>query len=136
MWHTMHSMSSLAQNIRDRARREYVIPAERRGEHTLTIVVGDLVKAMELRNRTPAVCTALASRLFLRENHLVLESREGPPSGLSTTTRFTYRIVAGDEGSAQADPFEGFRGAGREMFKQLGGGEAFIREEREAFGRE
>jgi hypothetical protein len=129
-------MSSLAQEIRDRARREYVIPAERRGEQLLTIVVGDLVKAMELRNRTPAVCTALASRLFLRENHLVLESREGPPSGLSTTTRFTYRLLVGAGAQAFEGPFEGLRGAGRETFRSLGGGEAFIREEREAFGKE
>jgi hypothetical protein len=52
----------------------------------------------------------------------------------STTVTFSYRII--DDGGRQnapepdADPFRRLRGVAKEVFRSLGGGEAFLRGER------
>ena len=125
---------SHAERVREHARREYIEPARRRHESTISIVAGEVQKAVRLSNRVPLVCQALKSHKFLDENHLVLEKWEGPPSGMSTTVTFTYRLLdaAGQLPSPRADwPFLRLRGIGKEVFQSLGGGEAFIRKERE-----
>jgi hypothetical protein len=122
--------------VRHYAREAYVTPAKRRGESEIRIVVGDIQKAVGLTNRVPLVCQALQSRKFLEENHLILERREGPPSGLSTTVTFTYRVDEEDPKNASESsmsPLLELWGAGSEVFKSLGGGEAFIRGERRRF---
>jgi hypothetical protein len=122
--------------IRDYARREYIEAARRRREATVQIVAGDVHKALHLSNLVPAVCQALSSRRFLEENRIALESRVGPPSGLSTTVRFTYRLLGEKGASDSADsrsPFLGMRGIAKQVFQALGGGEAFIRAERDQF---
>ncbi|MCX6628634.1 MAG: hypothetical protein NTW28_13505 [Candidatus Solibacter sp.] len=93
-------------------------------------------KAVRLSNRVALVCQALKSHKFLNENHLVLEKWDGPPSGMSTTVIFTYRLLeeAGQTSSESVEwPFLRLRGIGKEVFRSLGGGEAFIRKEREQF---
>jgi hypothetical protein len=126
----------LTDQVRDYARRKYIDAARRRGESVVQIVAGDVHKALGLSNRVPVVCNALSSKSFLEENKIVLESREGPPSGLSTTVRFTYRLLdqkgAADEGVSRS-PFLGLRGIAKRVFQELGGGEAFIRAERDQF---
>jgi len=124
-----------SKRIREYARREYIEPARQRGEITVRIVAGDVHKALRLQNRSPQVCSALRSRKFLEENHLALEKAEGPPRGMSTTMKFTYRVLdVGPAGRiASEDPLMRLKGIGRELFKSLGGGEAFIRHEREHF---
>ena len=124
-------------DIREYARAKYVEPARARHESTIRIVAGEVHKGVRLSNRVPQVCQALKSQKFLNENHLVLEKLEGPPSGLSTTVTFTYRLLdeAGQPpviGSADWS-FGGLRGIAKDVFKSLGGGEAFIRKERERF---
>ena len=84
----------------------------------------------------PLICQALKSQKFLDDNHLVLEKWEGPNSGIGRTVTYTYRLL--DEadripGLPQDDPFLRLRGIGKEVFQSLGGGEAFIRKEREEF---
>ena len=125
---------SLTDQIRDHARRQYVEAARRRRERVVQIVAGDVHKALGLSNRVPVVCNALSSKSFLEENKLALERREGPPSGLSTTVRFTYRLLE-EKGAAHASPspFLGLRGVAKQVFQALGGGEAFIRAERDQF---
>jgi hypothetical protein len=124
-----------SDSIRDYARREYIEPARRRGEDVVRIQAGDIHRALGLNNRVPLVCSALASRAFLRENGLQLQRREGPPSGISTTVVFTYRLErnAEDRTSPRVSAFHALRGAGKVVFESLGGGEAFIRAEREEF---
>jgi len=78
----------------------------------------------------------LKSRKFLYENHLVLEKCEGPPSGMSTTVVFTYRLLSDDRKAPTAPPewpFLKLRGIAKEAFSSLGGGEAFIQQERARF---
>ena len=126
-----------ADQVREHARREYIEPARRRGDSTVRIVAGDVQKAVRLVNRTALVCQALRSHKFIEENHLALEKWDGPPSGMSTTVTFTYRL-AGRPAAAGQPPGESpllrLWGIGKEVFRSLGGGEAFIRSERERWG--
>lgn len=120
--------------VKDYARRQVIDPARRNGNKTVRIVAGEIHKALGFTNRVPLVCNALASKGFLKENRLHLESRQGPPSGLSTTVVFTYRLENGGKPEeSRLSSFLRYRGAGREVFQALGGGEAFIQSEREQF---
>ena len=65
----------------------------------------------------------------------MLEKSDSPPSGISTTVVFTYRLT---DGRAEAvsdgkDAFSRLRGTLKEVFQSLGGGEEFIRRERDNF---
>jgi hypothetical protein len=53
---------------------------------------------------------------------------------MSTTMTFTYRLLDdGKEQQQKPDPLARLWGIGKEVFESLGGGEAFIRSERENF---
>jgi hypothetical protein len=55
---------------------------------------------------------------------------------MSTTVTFTYRVLdTVQQSSTQKEewPFEKLRGVAKEVFGSLGGGEAFLRNERENF---
>jgi len=125
-----------ADRVRDYARREYIEPARARRQATVRVVAGEVQKAVRLSNRVSLVCQALKSNKFLTENHLLLEKWEGPPSGMSTTVAFTYRVLDDIQPpAAQPEewPFRKLRGVAKEVFDSLGGGEAFLRNEREEF---
>jgi hypothetical protein len=87
--------------------------------------------------RVPAVCSALKTREFLDGNALRLVSRTGPESGQSTTVTYTYEFLdqetdrGGD--STSIDAWLALRGIAKDVFASLGGGEAYIREERRNF---
>jgi hypothetical protein len=126
-----------ADQVREHARQEYIEPARRRGDSIVRIVAGDVQKAARLVNRTALVCQALKSHKFLKENHLALERWDGPPSGMSTTVTFTYRLAGPPPAAGQPpgeSPLLQLWGIGKEVFQSLGGGEAFIRSEREQWG--
>jgi hypothetical protein len=97
--------------------------------------VGEVHKAVALRNRVPLVCQALESNKFLRANELKLISKTGPPSGQSTTVTYTYEFIDKKPSSPQEDPWLRLRGTLREVFAELGGGEQCLRAERENFYR-
>jgi hypothetical protein len=118
--------------VREYALRQYIRPARERGEAKVKIVAGDVHRALRLTNRVPLVCNALASRDFLQRNRLRLESREGPPSLLSTTVTFTYALEDQPE-KPNDELFYKLRGAAKGVFKALGGGEAFLKSERDRF---
>ena len=117
--------------MREYARREYIEPARQRGDAIVRIVAGDVHRALHLRNRVPLVCSALASREFLRKNHVRIESREGPPSLISTTVAFTYALEDAARVEPEEDPFYKLRGIAKDVFRELGGGEAFLKSERD-----
>jgi hypothetical protein len=129
--------STYADRVREHARKEYVDPARHRRKATIRIVVGEVQKAVGLTNRVSLVCQALKSHKFLDENHLALEKWEGPPSGMSTTVAFTYRLLGETEKKPGVpdSPFVRLRGIAKEVFQSLGGGETFISKERERFER-
>jgi len=120
----------------------HVKPARSKGERTLQIRVGNVLKELGWTNRTPSIFSTLASKAFQRQAGLeLIEKRGGPPSGgPSTTVQFVYRVVdqrsAAHSQRAAAKPVP--NGAGLEKlygiladeFAALGGGEAFLKAER------
>lgn len=124
----------LSDSVRQHAHDTYVEPARHRGERTIAINVGKVHKAIALRNRVPLVCQALESVKFLQSNKLKLVSRTGPPSGQSTTVTYTYEIMDADlPATSGENPWLRLRGALRDVFAELGGGEAYLRAERNNF---
>jgi hypothetical protein len=125
--------SSGSDLIRQHASEIYLAAARRRGEGTFSINVGAVHKALALSNRVPLVCAALGSKKFLTENHLRLISKTGPPSGLSTTVTYTYEFLDAQASPSHQDAWTRLRGALKDVFAELGGGEAYLRAERSAF---
>ncbi len=121
--------------VRRYVRDHYVRPARSRRQATFRVVVGDVHRALRLNNRVPLVCNALASRKFLEENSLRLLGRTGPPSGQSTTVELTFELLNPDRPIAAMESLRVLRGAGKKVFRELGGGEKFLRDERSAFSR-
>jgi hypothetical protein len=123
-----------ADRIRMHGRERYVLPARSRNENRFSIRAGDVVRELRLSGRTNAVCSALKSREFLQRNRLNLIQRTGPPSGQSTTVTYTYEFIdTKAPASPQPDPWLRLRGALKDIFAELGGGEAYLRAEREKF---
>jgi len=94
-----------------------------------------------MSNRIDHVCTALKTPKFLEPNGLRLVETSGPPSGASTTVVYTYEFL--DNAAAPAAPvktsiFEKLlqmEGILKEVYKEIGGAERAIREEREGYSR-
>jgi hypothetical protein len=124
---------SVSDAVREYATDTYVRPTLRRGGRTLSINVGEVHKAVALRNRVPLVCQALESDKFLKANELKLISKTGPASGQSTTVTYTYEFVDTKPTGPKEDPWVRLRGALRDVFAELGGGERYLRAERENF---
>jgi hypothetical protein len=117
----------------------YVQPARQRGEKTIEVRVGNVLKELGWANRTPSVFSTLSSQAFQEEARVeLIEKRGGPASGgPSTTVRFVYRVL--DHGAASKPAGKvAPNGAGlmslygicKETFRQLGGGEAYLKAER------
>ena len=119
--------------IRAHAVKEYVAVARRRGEKLVRIVAGDVHRALKLKNRVPNVCNALKSRIFLDQNHLAIEDVSGPPSGMGTRVIYTYRLLDEKEPRVEAarTPLQYLRVC--ILGESLGGGETFLRNERNRF---
>lgn len=117
--------------VREYARLHYIEPARQRGEAKVKIVAGEVHRALRLANRVPLVVSALGSREFLAKNHLRVESKEGPPSMQSTTVTFTYVLEDTAAPKPEQDPFYALKGILKDEFRELGGGEAFLRSERD-----
>ncbi len=117
----------------------YVEPARVRGEKTIEVRVGNVIKELGWTNRTPSVFSTLSSQAFQTEAGLeLIEKRGGPPSGgPSTTVHFVYRILnhrtpAIDGGESPARPgLDSLFGLCADVFRKLGGGEAYLKAERD-----
>jgi hypothetical protein len=127
-------MAKTADSIRTYGRDKYVVPARNRHLRRFSIRTGDVVRELSLLGRVPAVCSALRSRAFLEQNGLRLLERTGPPSGQSTTVTYTYEFVEEQDSSPPSlDPWTELRGALKRVFAEFGGGESYLRGERENF---
>ena len=112
----------------------YVRPAKVRGENRIRIKAGDVHRDLHWVNRVPSVCTTLGSKKFQRETGLELIEREGPPSGMGTRAVFTYRLSAEERSvppGQKKSLLESLYGTQADVYRELGGGEKFIRSERE-----
>jgi hypothetical protein len=129
---------TIADKIRLHARKRYVLSARDRGEERFPIHVGKVARDLGLIDRVPAVCSALKTKEFLKDNDLQLVESVGPKSGQSTTVVYTYEFVGMKPSpSKEEDPWLRLRGAYKDIFVELGGGEAYLRAERSNFyGRE
>ena len=130
------SSSKPSEVVRQHAIETYISPARRRRERTVSVNVGAVHKALRLGNRVPLVCSSLESQKFLRENGLRLISKIGPPSGQSTTVTYTYEFIDKEEvkgHSDRQDAWNRLRGALKDVFAELGGGENYLRNERANF---
>ena len=130
-------MGTLADSIRSHVLGHYIDPARRRGEETITIVAKTILRDLRLRgDRAPSVCRALDAKKFCKENDLELVRIDGPEAKSSTTTSFTYRLPQRSEvglPKPARNAIRDLRGIGRDMFAGVGGGERWLRKEREAF---
>lgn len=132
---------ALNEEVQEYVRKAYVNPARQRGETLVRIKAGDVHRSLHWSNRVPSVCTTLASQKFQRETGLKLVSKEGPPSGYGTRAVFTYNLSpadstssrhdSSDQGGRQRPSLEALYGVLSEVFRELGGGEKFLREERQ-----
>jgi hypothetical protein len=120
--------------VRSYVERNVVDPARREGRLEFSVIAGDVHKALGFSNLVPLVCQALRSKILLKKNGLELKSEAGPPSGLSTTMVFTYRFVSTLANTRPAQ--SGLRtltGIGKDAWKPWGGGETFLKRERQQF---
>jgi hypothetical protein len=119
---------------------KYVQPARQRGEKTVEVRVGNVLKELGWSNRTPSVFSTLGSQPFQKEAGVeLIEKRGGPASGgPSTTVRFIYRVL--DEGKSPREEKKVLpNGAGllelygilADTYRELGGGEAYMKAERD-----
>ena len=129
----------LSEQIRNHVTTAYLEPAKKRGEGLIRIKAGDIHRDLKWVNRVPSVCTTLASQKFQRETGLQLVAKEGPPSGFGTRVIFTYQLPSNNS-SADSAPkaakrvksrLESLYGIAADVFRELGGGENYIRKERE-----
>lgn len=97
-----------------------------------------------MSNRIAHVCTALKTPKFLEPNGLRLVEKSGPPSGTSTTVVYTYEFLetaARTAASSAAvvssifDKLVQMEGILKDVYKEIGGAESAIREEREGYSR-
>jgi hypothetical protein len=132
---------TLSQSVLEYVQSRLVAPARSSGEPEIAVTAGQVHRDLRWTSRVPAVCAALNSRKLQRAAGIELIEKSGPPSGQSTTMRFRYRIV--EQSPAPAEASKGAKnllclldlyGICKEMYAEVGGGEAFIRAKRENFG--
>jgi hypothetical protein len=124
----------LADTIRAHGREKYVLPAREKRVSRFSIRAGDVVNELGIGGgRAPAVCSALKTHRFLRDNELRLIEATGPKSGQSTTVIYTYEFANSGASAKSEDAWSKLHGALRDVFAELGGGEAYLRAERSNF---
>jgi hypothetical protein len=123
-----------ADRVREYAKERYVLPARQQKQKRFSIRVGDVVRELKMNRAVPAVCSALKTGEFRHSNNLQLVETSGPKSGQSTTVIYTYEFVGAQQTSPQPeDSWTSLRGALKDVFAELGGGEAYLRAERSNF---
>jgi hypothetical protein len=124
----------LSDTIRAHGREKYVLPAREKRISRFSIRAGDVVNELGIGGRrAPAVCSALKTHQFLRENELRLIEATGPKSGQSTTVTYTYEFANSMASAPSEDAWSRLRGALKDVFAEMGGGEAYLRAERSNF---
>ena len=121
--------------------RNYIEPERHRGETTVQVRVGNVLKELGWTNRTPSVFSTLSSQPFQREAGVELIEKKGGPAsgGPSTTVQFTYRLKpsqSSDESGSRSpklgvlslmDLYGIFQGG----YDDVGGSDAFMSIERD-----
>ncbi|MGA9424709.1 MAG: hypothetical protein WBV33_06505 [Terracidiphilus sp.] len=131
-------------------REKYVKPALGAGKQRFSVAVRDLIPELVAQGfppgNTPQICTAPRRESFLREEGIEIESIDGPPSKMSTSVVFHFKVAGShsrtdprSDGGSNSDPAgetpeqrahrlsEKLRGLLKEELAEYGGGEAFLR---------
>lgn len=130
-----------SDQIREYVRVHYVETARQSRQARFSIRCGTIEKELGMSNRIAHVCTALKTPKFLDPNRLRLVETTGPPSGTSTTVVYTYEFLdtaAGPATPVSTSIFEKLlqmEGILKDVYKEIGGAERAIREEREGYSR-
>lgn len=144
--------SGSSDQVRAVASEKYIQPAIRAGKSPFTVAVKDVVEDLVSQGfppgNIPQVCSALRKKEFLRSHGIEIESIDGPPSKMSTTVVYRYRLTnqprrtgaltnaltESNVRSEQEDPdawalrvTEKIRGLLKKEIAEIGGAEAFIR---------
>lgn len=126
-----------ADRVRGYANEKYIQPVRQNAGRTVRIKSGDIVKGLNLKNKTPNVCTALRSKIFQTIYGVQLIGEQGPPSGMSTTVVFTYRVLnqgqAKKTSSKSRSAFDRLRGIAKTLSKNPGDWERSIQSDRRNF---
>jgi hypothetical protein len=128
-----------SDQVRAYVQRNYIAPARKAGQRTVIVRAREVHKALKWDlKRIPQVCAALSARKFLRNAHLELLEKSGPPSGQSTTVEFTFRLLD-QEATAQKPAekpvpngagLEKLYGILKDAYAELGGAEAYLKSEK------
>jgi hypothetical protein len=146
------NMPGSSERVRTITAEKYIQPALRGGKDRFTVAVRDVLRDLVAEGfpagNIPQVCSALRKREFLRANGIEIEGIDGPPSGMSTTVVYRYRVAGsatkqttvagqltleptrshGETPENRAHRLGGeLRGLLKEELAQFGGGEAFLR---------
>jgi hypothetical protein len=128
---------SLSEQIAKYVVEQYVRPARQAGARMIEVRAGEVHRGLGWKNRVTSVCTTLESQKFQRENNLHLFHTSGPASGRSTTVAFAYQLLDRADEMTPAKParrsgekLKALYGLCANTFKTLGGGENFLRRER------
>ena len=135
-----------SEEVRKHVVEQYIAPARRKGEETVQVRAGNVHNELHWTGRVPSVFQALSSLKFQHEAGVELVDRSRP--GPSTTVVFTYRLLAKEgqphdgesstpaDASGQKKPVTllDLYGVGAEIFRELGGGESFLKAERADWG--
>lgn len=79
---------SQADSIRDFVKENFISPAKAQGKKTVIIRAGDVHDAMSLKQRYPAVCSAIGSNKFEQLCNIKRLRIEGPTNGANTIYEF------------------------------------------------
>lgn len=80
----------ISDDIREFVYERYIKTARESGQITITVRAGDVHKQMGLKNRLPAVCSAIGTQKFQDEYKVKLLKREGPSNGANMF--FTFEV--------------------------------------------
>jgi hypothetical protein len=134
---------SLSEIVLHHVQEKYVEPARQQRAVEIAITAGKIHRDLKWTSRVPAVCAALNSRKLQRAAGLELIGKSGPPSGQSTTVVFRYRVMPATGVESEATDSSGtyprsgllaLYGICGDMYREVGGADAFIRSQRENFG--
>jgi hypothetical protein len=131
---------TFSEEVQQYFQGNYVIPARQRGQAIVEVKAGDIHTKLGWTRRVPLVCAALSSKKLQRNVGVRLTNKMGPPSGQSPTVIFRYEVLDREEPSrlgAAALPKRGLLasyGVAAHLYRQAGGGDAFLQAERKNFG--
>ncbi len=138
-----------SDEVRALASERFVQPAIRAGKTSFSVAVKDVIQELVSRGfppgNTPQVCTALRKKEFLRKQGIEIEGIDGPPSKMSTTVVYRYRVTPAAESKTPPSQVEQLPkseetpeewahrltgklfGLLKDELAEFGGGEAFLR---------